>query len=308
MLSVRGYVGVTDGEWYQFLADRPEIAAAEINFWRAGGGRGFHALTVGEPFFFKSHSPHNRIVGGGFYSGFAALRVSEAWQFFGEANGAESLGQMRARISRYRREPIAPGEDPEIGCVFVRNVTFFPENATFAPPPGFAMNIVQGKSYDMAASQTSGYFADLMHLVLGSQIEIDFSQPWHEPDLSSAIPGSCPTGWPSRHSRRLSSAPTTVTAPSPERRSARCSRRHTSSRSPMAVRTGSITACCSGQMYTPSTTAATSPSILPTVCGSARGCGMTSATVSSTTRRPASSSSCQRENSTGHIGTFSNGT
>jgi putative restriction endonuclease len=180
MLSVRGYVGVTDGEWYRFLADRPEIAAAEVNFWRPGGGRGFHALTVGEPFFFKSHSPHNRIVGGGFYSGFAALRVSEAWQFFGEANGAESLSQMRTRIGHYRKERIAPGEDPEIGCIFVRNVTFFPENATFSPPPGFATNIVQGKSYDMAESQTSGYFADLMHRVLGSQIEIDFSRPWHD--------------------------------------------------------------------------------------------------------------------------------
>jgi hypothetical protein len=36
----------------------------------------------------------NRIVGGGFYSGFAALRVSEAWQFFGEANGVASLGHI----------------------------------------------------------------------------------------------------------------------------------------------------------------------------------------------------------------------
>lgn len=180
MLSVRGYVGVTDAEWYQFLADRPEIAAAEINFWRPGGGRGFHALAVGEPFFFKSHSPHNRMVGGGFYSGFAALRVSEAWQFFGEANGAESLSQMRARIGHYRKAPIGPGEDPEIGCIFVRNATFFPANATLAPPRGFATNIVQGKSYDMADSQTSGYFADLMHHVLGNRIEIDFTQPWQD--------------------------------------------------------------------------------------------------------------------------------
>jgi putative restriction endonuclease len=184
-IPVRGYVGVTDSEWYQFLANRPEIAAAEVNFWRPGGDREFHALTVGEPFFFKTHVSKvdplsNRIVGGGFYSGFAALRVSEAWQFFGEANGVESLWQMRARIGHYRREPIAPGEDPKIGCIFVRNVTFFPKTATFVPPPGFATSIVQGKSYDLAESQTSGYFADLMHLVLGNQIEIDFSQPWHD--------------------------------------------------------------------------------------------------------------------------------
>jgi putative restriction endonuclease len=114
---------VTDGDWYRFLADRPEVSAAEVNFWRPGGGRGFHALAEGEPFFFKTHAPHNRVVGGGFYSGFAALRMSEAWQMFGLANGVASLDEMRMRIARYRREPMAPSEDPEIGCVFVRDVT-----------------------------------------------------------------------------------------------------------------------------------------------------------------------------------------
>ena len=117
---MRGYVGVTDGDWYHFLADRPEVSSAEVNFWRPGGGRGFRALAQDEPFFFKTHAPHNRVVGGGFYSGFAALRVSEAWQMFGLANSAASLDIMRERIAYYRREPIAPGEDPEIGCVFVR--------------------------------------------------------------------------------------------------------------------------------------------------------------------------------------------
>jgi HNH endonuclease len=177
---VRGYVGVTDGDWYRFLADRPNVSAAEVNFWRPGGGRGFHALAEGEPFFFKTHAPHNRVVGGGFYSGFAALRMSEAWQMFGLANGVASLNEMRTRIARYRREPIALSEDPEIGCVFIRDVTFFPDGMSYDPPPGFAPNIVQGKSYDMADVRVSRYFGDLMQLVLGKAIEIDFSQPWHK--------------------------------------------------------------------------------------------------------------------------------
>ncbi len=176
---MRGYVAVTDSEWYRFLAERPEIADAEVNFWRPGGGP-LRTLTVGEPFFFKTHSPHNRVVGGGFYSGFATLRISEAWQLFGLANGADSLERMRERIARYRRTPIAPGEDPEIGCIFVRNVTFFPENAAYQPPPGFAANIVQGKTYDMSEPQATGYFGDLMQLVLGRKIEIDLGQPWHD--------------------------------------------------------------------------------------------------------------------------------
>jgi hypothetical protein len=69
MSSMRGYVGVTDEEWYRFLAARPEGSLAVVNFWRPGGGRRFGALEVGEPFFFKTHAPHNRVVGGGSSAG-----------------------------------------------------------------------------------------------------------------------------------------------------------------------------------------------------------------------------------------------
>ena len=58
---MRGYVGVTDNEWYRFLAARPEISEAEVNFWRPGGGREFRALTVGEPFFFGRAAFHKDI-------------------------------------------------------------------------------------------------------------------------------------------------------------------------------------------------------------------------------------------------------
>ena len=174
---VRGYVGVTDNEWYQFLAARPDHT--EVNFWRPGGGREFHALTIGEPFFFKTHSPHNRIVGGGFYSDFAPMRLSEAWEYFDEANGAASPEQMRARIAHYRRAPIGPDDDPVIGCVFIRDVRFFPADATVEPPPSFASNIVQGKGYDLSESSVSSYFEQLLQMLLDGAFELDFSQPWH---------------------------------------------------------------------------------------------------------------------------------
>jgi hypothetical protein len=139
-MIVRAYVGVTDDNWYRFLAARP--AMTEVNFWQPSGGREFRVLAPGEPFFFKTHAPHNQVVGGGFFSDSAQLRVSEAWELFSEANGADSMAQMRARIGRYRRAPLGPGEDPVIGCLFVRDVRFFAPGATAAPPPGFARNIV----------------------------------------------------------------------------------------------------------------------------------------------------------------------
>ena len=103
---MRAYVGVTDGRWYRFLAARPELT--EVNFWRPGGGNAFRALQPGEPFFFKSHYPQNQIVGGGFYSGFVPMRVSEAWELLGPGNGAPSLAELRDQIGRYRKAPIGP--------------------------------------------------------------------------------------------------------------------------------------------------------------------------------------------------------
>lgn len=170
---MRGYVGVVDNAWYRFLAARPEIT--EVNFWTPSSTRAFRVLRPGEFFFFKTHYPHNRVVGGGVFSGSARLRVSEAWTLLREANGAAGLEEMRARIGRYRRAALAPDDDPEIGCVFVTNAIFYPENATFRPPPSFAPNIVQGKSYDLSEATVSEYFEFLIntHTIVSALLKLN---------------------------------------------------------------------------------------------------------------------------------------
>jgi putative restriction endonuclease len=173
---VKAYVGVTDGDWYRFLAAR---RLDEVNFWRPGGGRRFAALQIGEPFLFKTHSPHNRVVGGGFYSSFAALRASEAWAMFGEANGVPSLEALLQRVSMYRRQPLGLQEDPEIGCVFVRDVVFFADEMSVVPPPDFASNLVQGRTYDVAQPAYRPYFDLVFSQLLGHEIVIDPDTPWH---------------------------------------------------------------------------------------------------------------------------------
>jgi HNH endonuclease len=85
------------------------------------------------------------------------------------------------RIGQYRRTPIGVGEDPVIGCLFVRDVRFFPNDRTANPPPQFAPNIVQGKSYDLAEPSVAPYFHDLLQLTLGATVAVDFSEPWHRP-------------------------------------------------------------------------------------------------------------------------------
>jgi putative restriction endonuclease len=48
---------VTDFDWYQFLAGRPDID--EVNFWQPSGAVGFKALEPGGLFLFKLHSPRD---------------------------------------------------------------------------------------------------------------------------------------------------------------------------------------------------------------------------------------------------------
>ena len=99
-MSVRLVVAVTDGEWFRFLRNRSDLA--EVNFW-SPSGTNFRALSPGELFLFKLHAPLNFIVGGGVFAHASIMPCSLAWEAFGEANGAATLMEVRARIRKYRR-------------------------------------------------------------------------------------------------------------------------------------------------------------------------------------------------------------
>jgi hypothetical protein len=78
----------------------------------------YRTSNGGEPFFFKTHYPHNRIVGGGFFSGFVSMRVSEAWELLAGAMaqpawrscGPRSAGTARppSWVVKTRRSPLHP--------------------------------------------------------------------------------------------------------------------------------------------------------------------------------------------------------
>jgi putative restriction endonuclease len=58
-----------------------------VNFWQPSSRSRFSAVEIGEPFFFKTKSPPNKVVGGGFFTGYVPMLMSRAWELFGEANG-----------------------------------------------------------------------------------------------------------------------------------------------------------------------------------------------------------------------------
>lgn len=150
--GVKAYVGVTDSDWWRFLAANPTIS--EVNFWQPGGNREFKVLQRGEPFLFKTKwHDGNRLVGGGYFEGFVRLKISEAWEVFGYGNGVHSLDEMRDRVSRYRREPIQIGDDPVVGCVLLNDVRIVPDELWCDAPPDFGKSVVQGKSYSLGTRE-----------------------------------------------------------------------------------------------------------------------------------------------------------
>ncbi|MHB1095601.1 MAG: HNH endonuclease [Gemmatimonadaceae bacterium] len=153
MMPLRtGYVGLTDPDWYAFLAAQSTLD--EVNFWQPHGGRMFRAIARGEPFFFKLRAPARAIAGFGFFERFESLPAWLAWECFGAKNGASTFEEMVARIIRLRGDNAAPNGDFEIGCVMLTAPVFFRPNELIAPPSDWARTgIQQGKTYSLATGE-----------------------------------------------------------------------------------------------------------------------------------------------------------
>ena len=143
-------------------------------------------------------------------------------------------------------QPIAPQEDPVIGCLFIRDARSSSPDEPADAPPDFAANIVQGKGYDLAESAYAGYFLDLVY-------RLDRNR---RPRSTSASRGIVTAGLrrsaagdhdalASKPSRPSFSTHTTTGAPSPAPRSAPCCRPPTSGRYRRAASTAWTTGSCS---------------------------------------------------------------
>ncbi len=147
-MAVRLLVAVTDGDWFEHLRAVP--ALPEANFW-APSATPFRALEPGELFLFKLHAPDNFVVGGGVFAYANILPCSLAWEAFGAANGAATLGEMRSRIVRYRRANPEDRGDFQIGCRVLTQPFFLPRDEWVPVPDSWSKNIVTFKTYDAAS-------------------------------------------------------------------------------------------------------------------------------------------------------------
>ena len=144
-MSINLVVAVTDDDWFELLRRQPTLN--EVNFW-APSAANFRALQPGELFLFKLHAPRNMIVGGGIFAYASSLPCSLAWEAFGEANGALSAQEMRARIARYRRADPNERSDFPIGCRILTQPFFLEEPRWIPIPASWSQNIVAFKTYN----------------------------------------------------------------------------------------------------------------------------------------------------------------
>jgi len=151
---LNSYIALTDPDWYAHLSNKARID--EVNFWQPHGGRTFRALERGEPFFFKLRAPHKSIAGFGFFERFESLSAWQAWDCFGEMNGAPDFDSMLDRILRLRGEegPVARVGDFEIGCIMLSAPVFLSPPEWVAPPRDWARTgIQQGKKYSLDSDE-----------------------------------------------------------------------------------------------------------------------------------------------------------
>jgi putative restriction endonuclease len=139
-----------------------------VNFW-APSATSFRALEPGELFLFKLHAPRNVIVGGGIFAYSTTLPCSLAWEAFGEANGARSAREMRARIARYRRTDPTDRSDFPVGCRILTQPFFFEEGEWILVPASWSPNIVSFKTYNTGDGEGIGLWEAVGDRVARSQ-------------------------------------------------------------------------------------------------------------------------------------------
>ena len=150
MSGLRGFVAVTDRDWFDSLR-RAQLD--EVNFWQPSATS--VRAEIGTPWIFKLHYPENAIVGVGFFTYYTRMPISVAWETFAAGNGVPSLNEMILRVGRYRKARITDNDD--VGCVVLSSTVFLEEQEWIKAPADWAPNIVKGKSYDL----TSGLGLDL---------------------------------------------------------------------------------------------------------------------------------------------------
>jgi len=140
---VRGYLAITDHDWFTFLQGKQPFD--EVNFWQPSA-HGFRAAP-GTPFLFRLEAPHNAIGGFGLLARHEEASPALAWEACGEKN-PPTFPQMRQRIGRHAKRPGDPAQ--RIGCIMVSDPVFLSPGEWIPQPRDWRPNVVSGAGIDLA--------------------------------------------------------------------------------------------------------------------------------------------------------------
>jgi putative restriction endonuclease len=158
------FVGVTNNEWFQFLAERQPD---EVNFWRPRSQIDFKALQPGDLFLFKLHSPLDFIAGGGVFVRHTFLPLPLAWQAFAEKNGVPDYDTFERRILEHR----SPAElIRQLGCTILVEPFFWSRELWIPVPNDWSKNIVTGKSYAVSSPTGAALWAEVRARIEGGTL------------------------------------------------------------------------------------------------------------------------------------------
>ncbi len=175
---MNAYVAVTDKRWFDHLrALSRREPVEEVNFWtpKPWGGQ-FRVLQRGQPLLFKLRSPHNAMVGGGFFEHYTSLPISLAWEAFGERNGAKNLEEVSERTAQLRSDSPRPWDDYMIGCILLTEPFFWAEEHWFRQPADWAPSTQRGARYDLKSSLGRALWrqvSDRLHAARVSEREVE---------------------------------------------------------------------------------------------------------------------------------------
>ena len=145
-MAINIVVAITDYDWFRTLRDLPNLS--EVNFW-SPGTQNFRALQPGELFLFKLKARYgDKIVGGGIFAHNTFLPLSVMWDTFEAANGANSLDELRKRLSGLRSVAPSSQEDFPVGCRILTQPFFFDEADWIDRPQSFPKNLQSRKKYN----------------------------------------------------------------------------------------------------------------------------------------------------------------
>lgn len=166
LVTASPFIALTDLRWFEFLSSRAQDGRLdEANFWSPRSTRPMLNMQQRHPVFLRLKSPHHAIAGYGFFAHFCALRLDEAWQFFGWKNGDPDEASFLRRIGRYRGVDLLDARQPRapLGCTLLRDLRLWPRERwiPWGARECWKQNIVRGRSEDDAgrASRLLGEIA-----------------------------------------------------------------------------------------------------------------------------------------------------